>query len=176
MNETEELAAFLSRLTDDVARLSFADWLEERFPVPSPVKLHEPPKGLLRWWHAQGHHRRTDIWRSGYGSGSARGWSSRDVMHALQNGTEGRRPNSNVVLPSFTWMDHGGASVVAGHPVVVGEPYATAEMALDAAEKMQRLLKCPVSCSRKAAWNSGCVRITVWFTFDAPSLFRDVDL
>lgn len=159
MNELESmLRGVAENNLDKNQRLIFADYADEHFPA-TPVKTDELPKGFNAWWHASGLSIRFREERSNYGR-----WAGWEIIQAFD--WIGHLPEIG-----FDWFDHGGASDIAGYPTVVGEPYQSDDLSVAAAAALQNVFRCPVTFSRNANHNHGCVRIVVWFTFS--DLFKE---
>lgn len=146
------LAGVMASPLDDTPRLVLADYLDEHYPG-TPVDLHDLPKGMHRWWSRSGNSaRHADDRRYGRGS-----WSCWEIYDTIRN--------VHIEGSYVDWLDHGGSSAIGGRPVLVGEPYAELDDVLVVARHLQSCLGCPVGVARRAAWNSGCVRVIVWFDF-----------
>jgi len=143
------LAAIIAEPDQDTPRLAFADWLDEHHPA-TPVRVGHLPVGFNRFWSDRGLSRWFGLNMPGLLRGRPANW---EIETALLNHT----------VHSCRWFDHGGATDVAGVPVLVAEPYVGERDALPLCWQLQQLFKCPVSYSRRAAWHPTATRIGVWY-------------
>lgn len=148
MNELESMLRCVMETNEDGPRRVLADWIEEHCPV-SPVNVANLPLGFNRFWSKSGLGQRFREQRYNMGK-----WSNWEIMMRIQRWAE------------CNWLDHGGASEIAGLPVLVGEPYQDEERILPVCRSLQELFQRPVTFARRAAWNTGCIRVIVWFTVE----------
>jgi hypothetical protein len=143
----ELLTATVNRPDDTEAWSRVTNWIDTNFP--STLVEHQLPVGFKRYWHASKLSERPR-------RANRQQWSNYAILSEIEDAARDRTEAG--------WFDHGGRSVIAGLPVLVGEPYFRDSNLLPIAQSLQSFFKCPVSIADCAHHYHSCVRFVVWFT------------
>lgn len=156
-------------------RVGFREWISKEYPNNS-IEMwnrtkpkdkdeecqyydsHKLPIGFSRWFHKKGVSRRVDRGYAFHGP-----LSNSQICGFIQGIHLSRSADPDLLGNEFRVFDHHARDVVGGYSVVVGEPYYPLKDLEYAAEEVEKIFECPVSCHVQGRWAKRSTRIMVWW-------------